>query len=124
MVAAAVDAIVATGGSVPMTRLARAAGLSERHFRRRFVAATGLAPKFYADVQRVRRALILALEDDDWAGVAAEAGFADQPHLARDVKERFGAAPGRIGGYFRGMRHELVAPPDGRFVQDDEAQAA
>jgi AraC-like DNA-binding protein len=124
VVATAVDGIVASGGSMPMTHLARAAGLSERQFRRRFVAATGIAPKFYADVQRVRRALILSLEDSDWAGVAAEAGFADQPHLTRDVKERFGAAPGRIGGYFRGMRHELVAPADGRIVQDDEAQAA
>jgi transcriptional regulator GlxA family with amidase domain len=75
--AAAVDWIVASGGSVPMTRLARSAGLSERQFRRRFVAATGIAPKFYADVQRVRRALILSLEDPDWAGIAAEAGFAD-----------------------------------------------
>jgi hypothetical protein len=40
------------------------------------------------------------------------------------VKGRFGAAPGQIGGYFRGMRHELVAHDHGRFVQDEAADAA
>lgn len=123
-VRAAVDWLVETGGTMPLATLARSRGLSERHFRRRFRAATGLAPKFYADVQRVRRALIMALDDADWAGVAAEAGFADQSHLARDIRERFNAAPRRVRGYFRGMRHELLAPPDVRFVQDRAAAAA
>ena len=124
VIASAVDWIVASGGGASLDQLALTAGLSERQFRRRFVAATGIAPKFYADVQRVRRALILSLEDPDWAGVAAEAGFADQPHLTRDVKGRFGAAPGQIAGYFRGIRHELVTHGYVRFVQDEEADAA
>lgn len=123
-VAMAVDGIVASGGMAPLAQLARLAGLSERQFRRRFVAATGMAPKFYADVQRIRRALILALEDPSWAGVAAEAGYADQPHLVREVKSRFGAAPRQVGGYFRGMRHQLISFEHVRFVQDAEAQAA
>jgi AraC-like DNA-binding protein len=123
-VRAAVDWIVASGGMAPLAQLARLAGLSERQFRRRFVAATGIAPKFYADVQRIRRALILSLEDPSWAGVAAEAGYADQPHLVREVKGRFGAAPRQVGGYFRGMRHQLIAFEPVRFVQDAEAHAA
>jgi AraC-like DNA-binding protein len=123
-VSTAVDWIVASGGTAPLAQLARRAGLSERQFRRRFVNATGIAPKFYADVQRIRRALILALEDPNWAGVAAEAGYADQPHLVREVKGRFGAAPRQVGGYFRGMRHQLIAFDPVRFVQDAEAHAA
>ena len=123
-VSAAVDWLVASGGSVPIPALARAAGLSERQFRRRFLAATGVSPKIYADVQRVRRALILSLDDPDWAGIAEEAGFADQPHLVRDIRERFGEVPRRVRGYFGGIRHELLSFGDVRFVQDRAAEAA
>ena len=123
-VAAAVDLLVASGGSVPIPALARSAALSERQFRRRFQAATGLAPKAYADVQRVRRAILLSLDDPDWAGIAEEAGFADQPHLIRDIRDRFGAAPRQVRGYLGGIRHELLSFGDVRFVQDRPAQAA
>lgn len=123
-VAAAVDLLVASGGSVPIPVLARAAGLSERQFRRRFQAATGLPPKSYADVQRVRRAIVLSLDDPDWAGIAEEAGFADQPHLIRDIRDRFGAAPRQVRGYLGGIRHELLSFGDVRFVQDRPAEAA
>jgi AraC-like DNA-binding protein len=123
-IAAAVERIILTGGTIPVSGLAGSAGLSERQFRRRFHGATGVAPKQFAAVQRVRRALILSLEDPDWAGVASEAGFADQPHLAREVKDRFGAALARVGGYFAGMRHELVLHSGVRFLQDDLAEAA
>lgn len=123
-IAAAVDWLVASGGTVPIPALARAAGLSERHFRRRFQAATGLAPKTYADVQRVRRALILSLNDADWAGIAEEAGFADQPHLIREIRQRFGVAPRQVRGYIGCIRHELLSFEDVRFVQDRPAQAA
>ncbi len=123
-VAGAVDRLIASGGTVQVARLAAHAGLSERQFRRRFHNATGVAPKQYADVQRVRRALILALDDPDWAAVAHDSGFADQPHLIRDVKQRFGAAPRRIAGYFGGMHHELLDLPDGRNIQARPASAA
>jgi len=123
-VAGAIDHLIASGGAVPVARLAAEGGLSERQFRRRFHAATGVAPKQYADVQRVRRALILALDDPDWAAVAHDSGFADQPHLIRDVKQRFGAAPRRVAGYFGGMQHELLDLPDGRNIQARPANAA
>lgn len=128
MVAEAVDRIIASGGTVSLAKLAAGAGLSERQFRRRFHAATGHSPKQYADVQRVRHALILALEGADWAGVAHDSGFADQSHLTRDIRERFGTAPRRVAGYLGGIRHELLTPDpaaaDVRFVQDRPARAA
>lgn len=123
-IAAAVDAMIVSGGRVTVARLAADAGLSERQFRRRFHAATGITPKQYADVQRVRAALILSLADGDWAGVAHDSGFADQPHLTRDVTQRFGAPPRRIAGYFGRIRHELLPQAGVRFVQDGAAQAA
>jgi len=122
--AASVDRLIASGGTMPVARLAALAQLSERQFRRRFHAATGIAPKQYADVQRVRRALILRLEDPNWAGIAHDAGFADQPHLARDIKERFGAAPRRVAGYLGGMRHELLEGEHVRNIQSGAARAA
>jgi AraC-like DNA-binding protein len=123
-VSLAVDLLIASGGATAVADLAARLGLSERQFRRRFHAATGISPKQYAAVQRVRRALILSLAEANWADIAYEAGFADQPHLARDIKERFGAAPGRVGGYLGGIRHEFVTPALDRFVQDPRADAA
>lgn len=120
----AVDRLIVSGGTMPIARLAATTGLSDRQLRRRFHAATGLTPKQYADVQRVRRALILALDDPDWAGVAHDSGFADQPHLARDIKMRFGEAPTRVSGYFCGIRHELLEHGDVRFLQAAPPRAA
>ncbi|MBX3562207.1 MAG: AraC family transcriptional regulator [Sphingomonas sp.] len=115
-VADAVDRLALSGGTIPIARLAEQAGIGARQFRRRFLAATGIPAKQYASIQRVRRALLLSLGDPDWAGIASAAGFADQPHLARDIRGRFGAAPVTVRGYLGGIRHELIAPV--RFVQD------
>ncbi len=123
-IAAAVDRMIGSGGTLPVARLAALAQLSERQFRRRFHAATGITPKQYADVQRVRRALIISLDDGNWAGIAHDSGFADQPHLARDIKERFGASPRRVAGYLGGIRHELVDHRDVRNLQSGTARAA
>jgi AraC-like DNA-binding protein len=120
--ARAVTRLVETGGGASISGLAAAAGLGVRQFRRRFHAATGVAPKQYADVQRARRALLLALLERDWAGAAHEAGFADQPHFARDIKDRFGAPPRQVAGYLGGIRHEML--DDVRILQDRPAAAA
>ncbi len=123
-IAGAVDRLIASGGALPISQVAAHSGLSERQFRRRFHRATGISPKQFTDVQRIRRALILALDDPNWVGVAHDSGFADQPHLIRDVKQRFGAAPRRVSGYFGGIRHELLDLPDGRNIQARPANAA
>jgi len=117
-IARAVDALIDSGGMAPIAELAAPAGVGARQFRRRFRAATGLAAKQYASIQRVRHALILSFDDRGWADVASEAGFADQPHLTRDVRERFGAGPRLVRGYLGGIRHELLSGDGVRFVQD------
>jgi AraC-like DNA-binding protein len=121
-IAGAVTRLVESGGCASIASLAAASGLGVRQFRRRFHAAIGVAPKQYADVQRARRALLLALLERDWAGAAHEAGFADQPHFARDIKDRFGAPPRRVAGYLGGIRHEML--DDVRIIQDARAAAA
>ena len=76
--------------------------ISERQLRRRFQAATGLAPKPLHRMLRFQRFLSLAQHaiasgappaGDGLARLAAEAGYADQPHLNRECLRLTGASP-------------------------------
>ncbi len=69
-------------------------GLSARQFQRRVVRAIGYGPKRFQRVVRVQR--VLAAGPDrlgDLARLAADLGFADQAHLAREVGELTGRRP-------------------------------
>ncbi|MFI6208506.1 helix-turn-helix domain-containing protein [Streptomyces sp. NPDC051041] len=61
-------------------------GLGARQLHRRSLAAFGYGPKTLARVLRLRRALALARAGVPLARTAARAGYADQAHLARDVR--------------------------------------
>jgi AraC-like DNA-binding protein len=69
---------------------ARIAGLSERlsiserQLRRRFTDAVGYPPKTLARVLRLQRFLAMSAQGEELARVAADAGYADQPHLTRE----------------------------------------
>ncbi|GAA1896247.1 helix-turn-helix transcriptional regulator [Streptomyces durmitorensis] len=66
------------------------AGINARLLHRRSLAAFGYGPKTLARVLRLQRALALAGGGLAYAETAVVAGFADQAHLARDVKELAG----------------------------------
>jgi AraC-like DNA-binding protein len=73
--------------SSPRTRIAglcERLGISERQLRRRFESAVGYSPRTLARVLRLQRFLALAGRGGDLARLAADAGYADQPHLTRD----------------------------------------
>lgn len=72
----------------------RASGLSHRHLIARFREATGLAPKQHARVLRLQMALA-RLEPSGLhaAGIAADAGFADQAHFTREFRDLTGVTP-------------------------------
>jgi AraC-like DNA-binding protein len=74
--------------------------LSERQLRRRFLASVGYGPKTLHRVLRFRRFLALApalaAREETLAACAAELGYADQAHLARDCRELAGLPPGRL----------------------------
>lgn len=61
-------------------------GWTERQLHRRSLAAFGYGPKTLQRVLRFDRALRLARDGTDLASVAYATGYADQAHLARDVK--------------------------------------
>ncbi|MDN0197237.1 helix-turn-helix transcriptional regulator [Streptomyces sp. S.PNR 29] len=82
--------VVALGAGRPVAAIADELGLGARQLHRRSLAAFGYGPKTLARVLRMQRALALARDGVPLAETAARAGFADQAHLARDVKELAG----------------------------------
>jgi AraC-like DNA-binding protein len=74
-------------------------GLSERQLRRRCRAAAGYGPKTLGRVLRFRRYLALCDAegpDADLAGLAWQAGYADQPHLTRECARLAGMTPAAL----------------------------
>ncbi|WP_380919070.1 helix-turn-helix transcriptional regulator [Streptomyces decoyicus] len=89
---AAVAAALARGR--PVAEVARAVALSERQLHRLSLDAFGYGPKTLTRVLRLVRALGLARSGMPYAQVAVRAGYADQAHLAREVKSLAGAPMG------------------------------
>lgn len=79
-----------------ITALARTLGFSERHLRRRVQAAAGYGPKTLEQILRFRRATEAARAGRNWTRAAAEAGYADQAHLSRQVRRWSGEAPSAL----------------------------
>lgn len=73
-------------------------GVSERQLRRRCQAAVGYGPRTLTRVLRFRRFLtrVDAGEDADLAGVAADAGYADQAHMSRESARLGGLPPSAL----------------------------
>ncbi|QES44511.1 AraC family transcriptional regulator [Streptomyces venezuelae] len=95
-VLAHVVASLEAGHSV--ARTAAVLGINARQLHRRSLPAFGYGPKTLARVLRLQRALALARDGMSYADTAAVAGFADQAHLARDVKELTGVPLGTLLG--------------------------
>jgi AraC-like DNA-binding protein len=79
----------------PIAEQARAAGLSERQFRRRFAAEWGASPKLWQRLARVD-AMLAALHPRSWEpaqGGDPAVRFADEPHLIREFRRLTGFTP-------------------------------
>ncbi|MEV5311346.1 helix-turn-helix domain-containing protein [Streptomyces sp. NPDC052610] len=90
--------VAALDAGRPVAATADELGLGARALHRRSLAAFGYGPKTLARVLRLQRALALARTGVPYAETAARAGFADQAHLARDVRELAGLPLGRLLG--------------------------
>lgn len=84
-------ALLGEGRSV--ADVAEHVGLSERHLARRFQRRVGLTPKTFARVRRLQRAAMLLKSGAPISVVAADAGYADQPHFTREASELAGISP-------------------------------
>jgi len=78
----------------------------------------GVGPKTWARVYRMQRVLrYLRTDEQTWADLAARAGYADQAHLTRELKELTGLTP---GAYRRADPRSAHHVPllEVRFLQD------
>ncbi len=80
-------------GEAGVDALADALGCTPRSIHRRSLAAFGYGPAVLRRVLRFRRAAALLRRGMAPAQVAAVAGYADQPHLSREVRALAGASP-------------------------------
>lgn len=103
--------ILARDGGVPIATVAAHVGWGRRHLAERFRLATGLTPKEAARVARFEKALrLLRTQRPPLAALAVAAGYADQPHLAREWRALTGVS------MTTWVREELP------FIQDDPAR--
>ncbi|MGW0965663.1 helix-turn-helix domain-containing protein [Streptomyces sp. NPDC002516] len=92
------DVVAALDAGRPVAETADRLGLGARQLHRRSLTAFGYGPKTLARILRLQRALALARSGVPFAETALRAGFADQAHLARDVRELAGATLGELVG--------------------------
>jgi AraC-like DNA-binding protein len=102
-----------TGGRIPVGDLARELGWSRRHLGERFRREVGLPPKAAARVIRFGRACrrLRGPARPSPAEVAAECGYYDQPHLAREFRDLAGITMTR---WFEELPSVQDRPPGGR----------
>ncbi|HLI55587.1 MAG TPA: helix-turn-helix domain-containing protein [Actinomycetota bacterium] len=97
-VVAAWELLLATGGAIGVADLAREVGWTPRHLGNRFAAEVGLSPKEAARVvrfDRARRRLQREGAGLSLATLAADGGYYDQAHLAREFRALAGTSPSR-----------------------------
>jgi len=82
-------------GAVSVMLLARACGLSSKHFSRAFRQSTGLAPHQWLLQRRIDKAKQLLRGVLPLADIALACGFADQSHFTRVFTRAVGLSPGQ-----------------------------
>ncbi len=110
----------------PVERLSELLDIGGRQLRRRFRASVGYGPKTLQRVLRLQRVLALAGRSTGspstgslrLAALAAEAGYADQAHMTREL----GALAGRVPTALLANRHSTLQMSD-LFKTTAEADA-
>lgn len=88
------DRIVRLAGTgMRVTEIADGLGMGTRKLHRHCLALFGYGPAQLAQILRMQRALHLARSGTALADVAASCGYADQPHLTRDIHTLAGTSP-------------------------------
>lgn len=85
--------IAVSGGNIAVGALAAELGWSHRRLIARYRDAVGLPPKAIARIVRFERVSARLRAGTELAAAAAECGYYDQAHLAREVRELAGLTP-------------------------------
>jgi len=96
-VAGIVSRITADPALRRVGELVAAFGIPERRLQRLFAEYVGVSPKWVMRRARLHEAALRADAGEvvDWAGLAADLGYADQAHLTRDFTTTLGVPPSR-----------------------------
>src|SRR5690606_29623516 len=94
--------------------LAGRAGLSERTFHRRFVAATGQTPARFVEMARLDAARMLLSRGMSLKSVAARTGLYPVARFTQAFERRFGVGPRLFRDMHAGFAPASEAPPDGK----------
>ncbi len=88
--------------SLPIDRLAGLAGISESHFRRMFIDATGLPPHRYIMGRRLAQARkLLVASELPISVIAGECGFYSQSHLTKCFQATHAVTPAAYRRQFK-----------------------
>lgn len=87
--------LVDSKGTVPVGALADEVGWSSQHLVRTFRRSFGRPPKTLARLLRLRATLRRVRAEGTWRQAAFDAGYYDQAHFTRDLREFTGTTPGR-----------------------------
>jgi AraC-like DNA-binding protein len=83
-------------GSDPISEIARRVGWSPEHLITRFKQQIGVAPRLAARLLRLSAVWRHLNDEQSWARIAAECGYADQAHLTREFNRSTGTTPGAL----------------------------
>lgn len=110
-VRSAIRFIVLSDGRARVSQVAEAAGAGIRQLQRRFVNATGLTLKAFSRVRRLRTALARQMSvTESISRTAAEGGYSDHAHLAREFSDLTGMPPTGVLEHLARIEHRNVVP--------------
>lgn len=94
--------------NAPVAAMARLSGLAERSFKRRFAAATGMAPMEYVHTLRIEEAKqMLETGDEPIEAIAEAAGYEDAGFFGRLFRRKVGLTPAQYRKRFGALRRAL-----------------
>ncbi len=117
-VAWAASRLEAEHGLVPISELREQLGWSPRQLIDGFRREVGLAPKQVARIIRFDRAVKMLTPDStpSFADIAAQCGYYDQAHFAREFREFAGCTPTQ--------HYERLVPESGGVLDEDPGHAS
>lgn len=118
--------IMQAGGRVDIATLADCAGLSARHFARRFIGQMGIRPKLFARVVRFQSALeTKALHaQKSWTEIAHDFGYYDQMHMVHDFEQLAGGTPTRMLAQLEAVFVEEIRQVRSRMIDTGSSTPA
>jgi AraC-like DNA-binding protein len=109
-----------------LTGLAHRYSLRRETLSRGFARTFGIAPRSFAIELKAREAWIrIVTSSDSLAKIAANLGYADQPHMTRAVRALTGTPPSMWRKYFgrtQSALSDLALQPQGCTISDTRAQ--